>query len=1409
MANQPSIQRTHALSRLFLSHASADSEAAAALGEWLAGQGYADTFLDIDPQRGLAAGERWMDALKAAADRCEAVLCLVSPAWLASRWCLAEFLLAKSLHKRIFGLIIEPVPFERLPPEMTAEWQLCELTGADEVCREGKPVRFQRAGLDRLRRGLERAGLDARGFPWPPPNEPDRAPYRGLRALEPQDAAIFFGRDALIIRGMDQIRGMAELGVDKLLVVLGASGAGKSSFLRAGLWPRLARDDAHFLPLPVIRPQGAVISGSTGLAVALATAFERFGAARAPGRVKQMLAAEGAAALGTMLDELAELATARLVRTAGQSPAPTPILALDQAEELFNAEGAAEADILFGALAALLAGGRPTLVIVTVRTDRYHNMQGDALLPGIKRVLFDLPPIAPAEFKGVIEGPAQRVSEGGRKLEIEPALTEVLVADSIGADALPLLGFSLERLWLDYGAHGRLTLDDYRAMGGVQGSIEAAVAAALANPDQPPAIPTERAAQHTLLRAAFIPWLARVDPLTGQRLRRSASVESIPPASRAVLDRFVAARLLVVDRRQGVDVVEVAHESLLRQWHSLLAWLDADAADLKLVEEVERAASEWDRNGCLDAWLDHRADRLEAAERLVRRHEFAVRAGDVGLAYVSACRALAEREHFVREAALIRQGRLQRRVAGALAAFALVLALGVGGAVWQRRDNLALQTNLQAEQNTLAWTETNFRTTVAADEWERGNLDGGLRIAVFATLQDHVQADASAGPSPAPAQLTAGLWESGWRVALRGCANGIPSAAFSTDGTRIVTACGAKIARLWDAASGRAIAVLRGHTAGIRSVAFSLDGRRIVTASEDNTARIWDAANGRPILVLRGHEGAVASAAFSPDGSRIVTASEDSTARIWDVTSGKTVAVVSDGSWIRLAEFIPTASIPIIEFAAYSRDGRRIVTILGEHRARVWDAASGRQVAVIGGNAGWVASAAFSPDGTQVVTTAYEEKTARIWDVASGKQISTLEGHRKAVNSATYSPDGSRIVTASDDTTVRIWDAAGGHQIAVLHGHENGVVSAAYSVDSTRIVTASTDGTVRVWPTASKEKIVVPGGDAGWQYVAAYSAEGARLAARYLDDTMVVWDTATWRKTAVLHGDGSSMNAAAFNTHGSLIATTSGGNTARVWDATSGHLILTLQGHEGPVESAAFSRDGTRIVTASQDKTARIWESARGRQVGVLRGHDSGVDAASFSPDGRRVVTASLDNTARVWDVAGGRQVLVLQDHDGPVSSAVYSPDGARIVTTSFDHTARVWDSTSGRRLAVLRGHEDTVDSAEFSPDGTRILTVSGYTARVWDASSYRNIAILGGQERERMAAFYTPDGAHIITASSDGSARMWDGRQLAMSTQQVLTEVCTSRLRGISTLTPAEMELLGQSLNGAAIDVCAGVGKN
>lgn len=662
------------MSKIFISHSSTDNAAALAIAKWLAACGWDEYFLDITPSRGLVPGERWQEALKSAADRCEAVLFLISPAWQASRWCLAEFLLAKQIGKTIFGVLVETTPLDALPREMTAEWQLCDLvTGtarqsfqvSQEPTVPETEVSFAEDGLMRLRIGLQRAGLDPASFPWPPQSDPNRAPYRGLKALEPEDAAVFFGRESAMVRCLDALRGSRERGVERLFVILGASGAGKSSFLRAGLWPRLMREDVRFLPLPVIRPERAVISGVTGLAASLETAFRERKAGRSRSVITQALHESGG--FDRLLAELQTLATSRI---SFDTTPPTVVISIDQGEELFGAEGRAEAGRFLDLLAETLSppeGDGPTavaarqraLAIVAIRSDSYEHLQTEPRLAQVAPYLFSLPPIARVEFKTVVEGPARRHTEAGKTLTVDPALTERLVNETEGADALPLLAFTLERLFVEHGGDGKLVLEDYEALGGVRGSIEVAVNAAFAEPGRAPVVPADKAARERLLRAGFVPWLARVDPDTEERKRRVARWEEIPPEARSLLERLIEQRLLVRDRRklegrEDVVVVEVAHEALLRQWPTLTAWLDEDAHALKILDAVQRAASEWAKNrkdgGAGEAWLVHTGERLVAAEALRQRSDFEQLLAAVGQSYLDACRSRDERVGKEREA---------------------------------------------------------------------------------------------------------------------------------------------------------------------------------------------------------------------------------------------------------------------------------------------------------------------------------------------------------------------------------------------------------------------------------------------------------------------------------------------------------------------------------------------------------------------------------------------------------------------------------------------------------------------------------------------------------------------------------------------------------------------------------------
>jgi hypothetical protein len=683
--------------RLFISHASSDNAAAIAVNDWLAENGWEDVFLDLDPQRGLAPGEKWERALVEAADRCEAFIFLLSRAWLNSKWCVHEFDLARRLNKRMFGALIEDLPLSDLPPDMKRNWQIVNLEqGSDHSPRcvtlpggRETHVTFSAGGLQRLRVGLERAGLDPRFFAWPPENEPDRPPFRGLKPLEWRDAGVFFGREAQIAEGLDRLRKLADAPSPRLLVLLGASGAGKSSYLRAGLWPRLKRHDCVFLPLPVIRPERAAITGDTGLLRALEGAFKTASLPRSRAELRAAIDA-GPEKLKALLAELAAKGACPSFEGDADPISPAIVIPIDQGEELFTGEGAAEAARMLALLPALLAGDAPrVIVLIAMRSDSYERLQTASALEGVHQDAMSLAPLARGAYSEVIEGPVRRLAGTPRALDIEPALSEALLKDieqGAAKDGLPLLAFTLERLYLEYGGAGRLTLADYVALGRVKGSIEAAVEGALQAADAIPAIPKSREERLALLRRGLIPWLAGIDPETRRPRRRVARLDEIPGEARPIIRLLVEARLLSTDRVIEKDqtnseervrhTVEPAHEALLRQWGLLEGWLADDAAALMALDGVKRAAAEWNAKERKLAWLAHRGGRLEDAERHAARPDFAGWLDGDESAYLAACRA--------EELAELRRKRRasQTTTYGALVFAAIVAAVAVV-AVWQ------------------------------------------------------------------------------------------------------------------------------------------------------------------------------------------------------------------------------------------------------------------------------------------------------------------------------------------------------------------------------------------------------------------------------------------------------------------------------------------------------------------------------------------------------------------------------------------------------------------------------------------------------------------------------------------------------------------------------------------------------
>jgi CHASE2 domain-containing sensor protein len=655
------------LSRLFISHSSKDNVAAVAFRQWLGAIGWLneDVFLDLDS---IGAGERWKDALNKANARCEAVILLASPEALSSPECIAEVRKAEDVGKEIIVVLLHDLKVEDHRLDAFKDRQIVDLAAPpqshiERIDHRGErhQVRFNEAGLARVKDFLEKRGITPDHFAWPPQDKPNAEPFPGLSAFTQDDAGIFFGRDADIVRGLNKLRILRRNGRPRLLVIQAASGAGKSSYLRAGLWPRLVRDP-DFAPLAILRPAQGMLTGLEGLGHKLAARLSRPGHPISPGEMHAQLMAPDAATAANDFASLLATASAQAheQRRVGdrEARAPALVVAVDQAEELFSADDKVQSDRFLILLASFMREpptGVEIFCLFAIRSD------GAAyLFQTIANLNLEVPDTLPllavpqTDYRDVILKPLEVLARRGQRLTLSPVLADRLVADATGADALPLLAFTISHLYREFGATGGLTLEQYERIGGVAGSIDMALKRALARPSDAPVIPTERAEQFATLRAAFIPWLARIDPNTGVPVRRVARLDEFPQHTHAVVERLIEARLLVADRRSGTDIVELAHESLLRQWPALAGWLEADGDDLRLLEGVERAAFEWIRNGQREEWLDHRGERLIAAERAASRDDFRSRYEKNGAAYLRACRAATLRRiGFLRRSAVL------------------------------------------------------------------------------------------------------------------------------------------------------------------------------------------------------------------------------------------------------------------------------------------------------------------------------------------------------------------------------------------------------------------------------------------------------------------------------------------------------------------------------------------------------------------------------------------------------------------------------------------------------------------------------------------------------------------------------------------------------------------------------------
>jgi len=561
----------------------------------------------------------------------------------------------------------------------------------------------------------------------------------------------------------------------------------------------------------------------------------------------------------------------------------------------------------------------------------------------------------------------------------------------------------------------------------------------------------------------------------------------------------------------------------------------------------------------------------------------------------------------------------------------------------------------------------------------------------------------------------------------------VNAAAYSPDGSTVVTASEDGTARVFRVRDGSVIATLR-HGGSVTDAVFSTDGRFIVTSSRDKTARVWT-RSGRLARTFR-HGGAVLAAAMSPDGERLVTLANDATLHVWSLSGSRPPVVFTNVPGNRLV---------------LSRDGTRAAVVDGDRYARVFSIESERPLTELA-HEGRVRAAAFGAS-SNVLVTGSADKLARVWNLVTFNLADTLRGHQGQVVDVAVGPAGQFVATASLDGTAAIWNIATtpARLAATLSGHSNYVNDVEFSPDGLYVVTSSRDGTARVWKTKGGTSQAVLAGHQGSVRGASFSPSGSDVLTYSGDGTARIWDAGTTPELRPL-GRHPQLGKTLDLTRG--FAVTSGRDgTARVWNLRTGG-STTLR-HRGPVRDAALSPSGRLVVTASTDHTAAIWTVSGSRRQTLL--HPGPVETASFSPDSKLVATGGADGRVRVWDVGSGRRVAILS-----VGSAVdhlaFAPKRALLAAAAGD-VVRLWSTNGWKPERILRGHRGAIVSLTFSHDGNQLLTGSrDATARIWNLDSGR-VLTLSGHRRGVTAARFSPNDRLVATASSDHDIRLWSAR--------------------------------------------------
>lgn len=1246
-------------------------------------------------------GQRYPDALALAADFRQAI-------GLKRNSTNVEELLTQREHE-LLQMIIEGMSNKEIAQRLTitlgtVKWHVNQIYG-----KLGVRSRVQAIIRARELNLIAKPGEMIGSISIPTEDFHPQNPYKGLLAFQSADNQNFFGREKLIAKLINRLSDNGDY--KRFLAIVGPSGSGKSSLVRAGVIPALWRGD-----LPGAEKWFVVdmMPGSHPIDE-LEVALTRVAANQT-----------------STLNEQLRRDNRGLIRAAGlilPNDGTELMVIIDQFEELFTLvadepERLQFLDLLYNAVIETRSRVR---VVITLRADFYdrplHYPQFGEL---VRTRLETIMPLSAEELDRAIGRPAERVG-----VTFEQGLVSAIIGDvNYQPGVLPLLQYALTELFEQ--RKGRvLTREAYQAIGGTIGALAKRAEEVYLN------LGVE---SQEITRQIFLRLVTISDSIEETRRRTARSelraVTQDTELLDEIIDTFVSYRLLSLDTdpsTRGVTV-EVAHEALLREWERLRSWLNESRDDIKLQRQLAHAATEWEQSGRELSFLI-RGSRLttlakwsfEAKVALTEKERYYLRESINEQQRQQA----SETERQARVKALEQRSVRFLRI---LVAVLLIAVLGAfvltGAAVSQR--NLTEQA--------LATSDANFHHA------EQVRL---------AAQSQNLMNDGSSGNLPALLALSSlrfGYSEQGDTALLKASSLGIikrhfsstsiaDAGAFSPDGKTAVTVGADHVGHVWDVETGAKLLDLEGASDLLNLVVFAPNGRYIVSAGLESSLWMWDAQSGNLIHQMSGFEGQSWSIAISPDSKLIASGTSDKTLRIWDAQSGKETHRISDLNAV----------------VAFSPDGKYLLTGSEDTLARLWDTNTWNEIRQYSGHTATIESVTFSPDG-KTFATASDDKTLRLWDTQTGTEIRQFVGHTSIVATVDFSPDGQVLVSGGVDQTIRFWDVDSGNELKQFYSRDT-VTSLDYSPDG-KYVLSNGQPDALLWDAQFKSEpqiihVTNPTQDGGpWHIKYTYDS-------RYLltsgPSSAQIWNAQTMQKLYTLEPK-TSIRDGALSPDGKLLfASTDGPDTnAYLYDVASGKTIQTFAGHSALINEVDYSPDGKYVSTSSMDNTAIVWDVHTGKIVRRFEGHTAALGHSIFSSDSQRLLTSSTDGTLRLWDIGSGKLLQVFSDNAAGVMNVAFAPDEKRIASNHFDGTFRIWDVQTGTVIHKLTGYSGMTWGVMFSHDGHYLLgTDKDRDVRLWDSLTGELLRVYSGHTGGIKWATFSPDETEIL-AVGNGDLVVW-----------------------------------------------------